>query len=137
MTEVARFKTVDNTEAIAVLQWACAMLAQHCSADQLDSKLAARLHDLLETLKFTPGVLLPQNAPLGLLVSMALRTDHSLGLNEDQSWLGVKVDPATRWRATVAQMSQLYEEISAQGFYRYDSDHVYAELYHKAVNPPQ
>lgn len=75
---------------------------------------------------------LPQQPPLGLLVSMAMRYDHGLGMpgyydslaSLGLGWKGVA--HKQRLLGTLATMRQLYEEVSGHGFYRPELEASYA-----------
>lgn len=74
---------------------------------------------------------LPKDAPLGLLVSMAIRFDHGLGVQGyyDAPIFGVEgVGHAKRLRATISTMRQLYEEVSGHGFYSPEKEASYAAM---------
>jgi hypothetical protein len=74
---------------------------------------------------------LPREAPLGLLVSMAIRFDHGLGVPGyyDAPVFDVEgVGHAKRLRATISAMRQLYEEVSGHGFYSPEKEASYAAM---------
>jgi hypothetical protein len=71
---------------------------------------------------------LPNTPSPGLLMSMALRYDHALGIpgyyDDLPIQLGMSHDE--RLKSTLSMMRQLYEEISGQGFYRPEREAEYA-----------
>jgi len=76
---------------------------------------------------------LPEEPPIGLLMSMAIRYDHALMSPDyyDQSIFGEDVEKGNHekiLRATLATMRQLYEEVSGHGFYSPEKEEEYAAL---------
>ena len=75
---------------------------------------------------------MPQEPPPGLLMSMAIRFDHGLGVPGYYDQLlaaGAAVDRhATRLESTLRTMRQLYEEVSGYGFYSKAKEAEYAAL---------
>jgi hypothetical protein len=79
---------------------------------------------------------LPKEPPPGLLMSMAIRYDHALGLPGyyDQMaavwWMGTTPSPshAERLESTLRTMRQLYEEVAGHGFYSPEEEAEYAAL---------
>lgn len=61
--------------------------------------------------------LLPKDPPAELLLSMALRFDHGLGLPGYYDSLYGEGEHELRLQSTLAQMRQLYEEVSGYGFF--------------------
>ncbi len=112
------------------------------------AKLAARLADRLEALsRPDPGaaetggwVLVPREPPIELLVSMAVRDDHGLGVpgHYDQPMyrtLALGLDGPThaqRMESAISTMRQLYEEVVGEGFYGPEV----AERYRALLPPP-
>lgn len=65
---------------------------------------------------------LPKTPPPGLLESMAIRSDHGLGVpgHYDQPMFSENgMTHEKRLKAELTNMSQLYEEVSGHGFYQY------------------
>ena len=75
---------------------------------------------------------MPKEPPPGLLMSMAIRFDHGLGVPGyyDQEWFHRPGQPshAARVEATLTMMRQLYEEVSGHGFYSRAKEAEYAAL---------
>lgn len=74
---------------------------------------------------------LPKEPPPGLLMSMAIRYDHGLGMPGFYD-SGIYTDVtgithAQRLDSTLRTMRQLYEEVSGHGFYRPELEADYAE----------
>lgn len=64
--------------------------------------------------------LLPEKPPHELLVSMAMRLDHSFGLDRHEVLPGYHQGYTPEQRAAVlVDMARLYEEVSGRGFYRW------------------
>ena len=65
---------------------------------------------------------LPKTPPDGLLHSMAIRYDHGLGLPGYYDTFPDTDEGAheRKYQATIRIMSQLYEEVSGYGFYKWD-----------------
>ena len=67
--------------------------------------------------------------PPGLLMSMALRYDHGLGMPGyyDQEMFKTPYNPthAQRLESTLSTMSQLWEEVTGNGFYRPEKEAEY------------
>ena len=74
--------------------------------------------------------ILPKEPPPGLLMSMAIRFDHALGIPGyyDQPLYAAVTSHDQRLRATIGQMRQLYEEVSGHGFYQPESEEKYAAM---------
>lgn len=83
---------------------------------------------------------LPKHAPLGLLVSMAIRDDHSLAMPEDVGSGGLggfhALPIGLRRESAIRRMRQIYEEISGHGFYSGDKEGFYAGWMGNAIDPP-
>jgi hypothetical protein len=71
---------------------------------------------------------LPKEPPPGLLMSMAIRYDHDLGVPGyyDNPMFGDCLTHAQRLTSTLTTMRQLYEEVSGHGFYRPEKEAEYA-----------
>lgn len=66
-------------------------------------------------------VSLPKDPPPGLLMSMALRYDHSLGCPgyyDDEIYTCRGISHKQRLEGTLTIMRQLYEEVAGYGFYK-------------------
>jgi len=71
--------------------------------------------------------LIPKDPPEGLLLSMAIRYDHGLGVEDyyDQPMFLNMDDHASHARkleSTIGKMRQLYEEVAGKGFYVWDKE---------------
>lgn len=66
--------------------------------------------------------------PPGLLMSMALRFDHALGLPGFYDRMGQPGDHQRRLEDTLVSMRQVWEEVVGLGFYRPDLEDRYAAL---------
>lgn len=64
---------------------------------------------------------LPKKPPDDLLMSMAIRYDHGLGMDGyyDNPIFGEGISHQQRLESTLRIMSQLYEEVSGYGFYKW------------------
>lgn len=97
---------VTETQAVDALIGAC----MECGLDPDKLKDAMR------------ASVLPADAPPGLLMSMAMRFDHGLGVpgyyDSEMFQRPGQPSHAQRLEATLATMRQLYEEVSGRGFYR-------------------
>ena len=65
---------------------------------------------------------LPQKPPQGLLMSMAIRYDHGLGVDGyyDQPLFATSgLTHKQRLESTLTTMLQLYEEVAGWGFFKY------------------
>jgi hypothetical protein len=82
--------------------------------------------DILEKRKIG----LPKEPPLGLLMSMAIRYDHALGIPgyyDQQIFEGEgNCGHMKRLQSTLTTMSQLYEEVAGYGFYQPSKETIYA-----------
>ncbi len=74
------------------------------------------------------AMLLPKEPSAGLLMSMAIRFDHSLGMGLANP--GFEKDEAfcARRDALLVRMRQLYEEVSGHGFYSPEKEAMYSAL---------
>src|SRR4030066_466181 len=79
-----------------------------------------------------PWMKLPKEPPLGLLMSMALRSDHGLGVPGYYDQLGI--DHNKRLKSTLATMRQIYEEVSGHGFYTPEREEEYKAM--AIMEPP-
>ncbi len=59
---------------------------------------------------------LPKEPPEGLLMSMAVRSNHGLGVDGHYDQFG-EGEHKRRLEATIREMRQLYEEVSGHGFF--------------------
>lgn len=87
---------------------------------------------LFYLLKERGYVIVPQKPTLGLLMSMAIRGDHALGVPGyyDQALFG-DPQPGThqlRLDAAFAEAKKLYEEIVGEGFYHPEREDRYIEI---------
>ncbi len=78
-----------------------------------------RIRSLVES---HPRTKLPKTPPDGLLHSMAIRYDHGLGLPGYYDTIPDTDEGAheRKYQATIRIMSQLYEEVSGHGFYKWE-----------------
>lgn len=77
------------------------------------------------------AVMVPKEPSEGVLVSMAIRYDHGLGVPGyyDQPLFGAENGGhKRRMESTVAKMRQLYEEVVGAGFYSREREEEYAAL---------
>lgn len=68
---------------------------------------------------------LPQNPPPGLLMSMAIRSDHGLGVPGyyDQPMFAASgLTHQQRLDLALMEMAKLYEEVSGYGFYKWPDE---------------
>lgn len=76
--------------------------------------------------------LLPKDPPFGLLMSMAVRYDHGLGMPgyyDHGAFKRFNGDShAKRLEGVLSIMRQLYEEVSRQGFYSDDREDEYSAM---------
>lgn len=80
---------------------------------------------------------IPVEPTPGLLMSMAVRYDHALGMPGfyDQTLFGKKVsdiDHAERLRQAISTMRQLHEEVVGTGFYKPEREAEYAAMSREA-----
>lgn len=76
-------------------------------------------------------VLVPREPPEELLMSMAIRHDHALGIPGyyDQEFFGAeRVSHEARLRAALRDMRKIYEEVVGGGFYRPERADFYPAL---------
>lgn len=95
-----------------------ARLATQAQAEQTLAAVAAEQHGAAP---------LPKAPSLGLLMSMAIRYDHGLGMPGYYDALNGTGDHARRIKVTLAMMRQLYEEVAGYGFYRPQREQAYAQ----------
>jgi hypothetical protein len=123
--------TGDTVEALRELQSARAQLA----ALQRDhAASAARVVEL----EANAGKL-PKEPPLGLLVSMALRQDHGLGVPgyyDNMPFAAVSVSHARRLQCALDSMRQVYEEVSGHGFWSPENECEYVAMHKAALAQP-
>jgi hypothetical protein len=99
--------------------------------------MCAKLEDEVASLREQAGKL-PKEPPLGLLVSMALRQDHGLGVPgyyDSQFFGGTNPSHKQRMESAVRSMRQLYEEVSGHGFWSPENDCEYVARYQAAIGP--
>lgn len=77
---------------------------------------------------------------IGLLMSMAMRYDHAIGMpgyydQGIQAWDGIS--HARRLESIMSTMRQLYEEVSGHGFYSPEREDSYRAMYEAAIAHPQ
>lgn len=119
-----------------------ARLAVDATPEQLPMALDA-LRDVLRAAPATEpaqqtadarDAALPKEPPPGLLMSMAIRYDHGLGVPGyyDNLIMGRAPEPwethAARLASALSLMRKLYEEVSGHGFYRPEREAEYAKL---------
>ena len=86
---------------------------------------------VLEQLSVAALAIVPRKPSEGLLMSMAVRSDHALGCPGyyDQPLLGGKVGAhEARVQAALREMSKLHEEVVGEGFYRPEHDARYVAM---------
>lgn len=77
---------------------------------------------------------MPKEPPAGLLMSMAIRFDHGLGVPGYYDGMAnlwppeARVTHAQRLESTLRTMRQLYEEVSGYGFYSIAREAEYAAM---------
>ena len=101
-------------------KWRESSQSMHRRAQKAESE-ASSLRQQIEKLTSAGYVLVPIEPPADMLLSMAIRYDHGLGVQGyyDQPIFGAEnVGHERRMAATMTTMSQLYEEIVGKGFYR-------------------
>lgn len=107
---------VTEKEALTALLEAC----KECGLD--GARMFAELR----------AVAVPKEPPPGLLMSMAIRFDHGLGMPGyyDAAPFRRPGQPShtQRLEATLRTMRQLYEEVSGHGFYRPEREAEYAAM---------
>jgi hypothetical protein len=93
---------------------------------------AARALAALDALGYA---LVPVQPSTGLLVSMAMRWDHSFGLPA-YDFGGIQMGYTPEMRASLlVSMGQLHEEVVGTGFYRADREARYTGIVEKGGNP--
>lgn len=80
-----------------------------------------------DSTKFT---IIPKKPTDGMLMSMAIRSDHGLGLPGyyDSPLFGGKITHQQRLDSTISSMRQLYEEVAGEGFYNPNLEEDYKRL---------
>ena len=96
--------------------------------------LSAGFHMGRSTLDTKDSPRLPKDPPEGLLMSMALRYDHGLGVPGYYDTFGTQGFHAKRLLSTLATMRQLYEEVSGNGFYSPEREQYYKDLKNAALD---
>jgi hypothetical protein len=113
----------------------CETLLQHIAALQREhAASAARVVEL----EANAGKL-PKEPPLGLLVSMALRQDHGLGVPgyyDNMPFAAVSVSHARRLQCALDSMRQVYEEVSGHGFWSPENECEYVAMHKAALAQP-
>ena len=110
-------------------------LKSFCWVDEIGAyrrKLPAPFADNLDKLpNFTPlyKYPFPTNPPKGLLISMAVRYDHSFLM--PSTFLNKTIDSKN---AVLTQMKQLYEEVSGNGFWKPENNDSYEIIFQKRIN---
>lgn len=82
---------------------------------------------------------LPKEPPPGLLMSMAIRYDHSLGLPgyyDQKMFQPLSTTHAEKLEATLAIMRQIYEEVSGHGFWSPEKEQLYKERLERGLEKP-
>lgn len=76
------------------------------------------------------AIVLPKEPSSGLLMSMAIRYDHGLGVPGFYDSLPIQlgVTHAQRLESALGTMRQLYEEVSGYGFYSPEREDQYAKM---------
>ena len=82
---------------------------------------------ILKLLNDAGYVIIPKIPSEGLLVSMAMRWDHSFGFNQSYT-------PHER-RSLMRSMGQIYQEVSGQGFYNPEKENRYVNIIDNGGNP--
>ncbi len=80
--------------------------------------------------------MLPKNPAPGLLMSMALRYDHALGVPGYYDELFGKGEHEKRLQSALRLMRQLYEEVAGVGFYRPEREAEYAAAIPQDADKP-
>lgn len=86
---------------------------------------------ILSELSAAGFVIVPETPSDGLLISMAIRYDHGLGVSGyyDQQIFGASgCSHADRLESTVRTMRKLHEEVVGTGFYKPEREQEYAML---------
>ena len=74
---------------------------------------------------------------LGLLMSMAIRYDHALGMPgyyDSDVYKHLGVTHQQRLENTISTMRQLWQETAGQGFWSPEKDLYYRELYRRSTD---
>ncbi len=80
---------------------------------------ADALRRAAEAIEKLRGKELPKEPPAGLLMSMAIRHDHGLGVPGYYDGLLGEGEHEKRLAAALTAMGQIYEEVSGNGFYTF------------------
>jgi hypothetical protein len=102
--------------------------AENAALKETERKFGTLMHKLMDEAAALKTKLLPKEPPPGLLVSMAIRMDHGLGVPGyyDQ---GMSIESHTsRMKSTITVCRQLYEEVSGYGFYKPELESHYAAI---------
>lgn len=96
----------------------------------------------LNDLKAAPSgfVMIPVKPPKALLVSMAIRSDHGLGVPGyyDQKILGGNgVSHEKQFEAAIREMAQVYEEVTGEGFYSQSREQQYLDIADQTAQLPK
>lgn len=81
-------------------------------------------------------VAIPLKPPKALLISMAIRSDHGLGVPGyyDQALFANQgISHAQRFDAEISSMRQLYEEVTGAGFYQHSNAQRYLDIAEQTV----
>lgn len=70
---------------------------------------------------------LPEEPPMALLVSMAIRQDHGLGSQGYYDMFGPG-EHEKRFKLAIAEMRKIYEEVAGHGFYSVERESYYLSL---------
>lgn len=76
-------------------------------------------------------VAIPVDPPRALLISMAIRSDHGLGVPgyyDQPLFSNQGISHAQRFEAEISSMRQLYEEVSGAGFYQRSNEQRYLDI---------
>jgi hypothetical protein len=79
-------------------------------------------------------VTIPKNPSPGILMSMALRYDHALGVSgfyDQPLYSKSGISHAQRLAGTLVTMRQLYEEVVREGFYQDSKEEEYVSMIKK------
>lgn len=80
---------------------------------------------------------LPKTPPPGLLMSMAVRSDHGLGCPgyyDQPIFAKPGLTHADRLKAALIRMSQIYEEVAGYGFYSPEGEAGYVAMRDSVLN---
>lgn len=86
-------------------------------------------------------VMVPREPSIGRLVSMAIRSDHGLGVpghydRISELTAGDFGSQKSRMESAIRSMRQLYEEATGQGFYQPEKEDAYAAMLAATPTPP-